>query len=220
MNKEAKTLLKQNNAREKEIFKENDEVYTNMVVYLRGADITEYHQEVVREDLIQMILDGQNRGDNIQKVMGENYKEICDEIIDAMPKKTKRQKAMDILEMSLSVIWILGFISVAKMGISLWMHGANHWTYALSVGDLLSWATIIVVANVLVNHVCKTAFAEKKENKIVSYLTTWGICFVVLLLIVGCPLFFDQAFLQIPMVTAGGIYAAVFVVERVVSARK
>ena len=220
MNKTTKTLLKQNNHREKEILKENNEVYTNMVVYLRGADITEYHQEVVREDLIQMILDGQNRGDDIRKVMGENYKEICDEIIDAMPKKTKQQKAMDILEMSLSVVWILGFISLIKLGISLWLNGASRWTYSLSVGDLLSWATIIVVANVLVNHVCKTAFAEKKGNKIISYLTTWVLWFVILLLIVGCPIFFDQAVLQIPMVTAGVICGVVFVAERVVSARK
>ena len=76
MNREAKKLLKKNNESEKKILKENDGVYTDMIVYLRGADITEYHQEKVREDLIEMIVSGQERGDDIQKVMGENYKEI------------------------------------------------------------------------------------------------------------------------------------------------
>ena len=88
MKKEPKELLKKNNENEKNILEENDEIYTNMVVYLRGANISEYNQEKVREDLIAMIVDGQERGDDIQKVIGENYKEICDEIIAEIPKKT------------------------------------------------------------------------------------------------------------------------------------
>ena len=95
MYRDAKKLLKKNNQSEKQIFKENDEIYTNMIVYLRGADISEYHQEKVREDLIEMIVSGQERGDDIQTVMGENYKEICDEIIAEMPKKTKKEKVME-----------------------------------------------------------------------------------------------------------------------------
>ena len=90
MNKLAKELLKRNNSREKAISDDSKEIYTNMVVYLRGSDLTEYNQEVVREDIIELIIDGQQRGDDIQKVMGGGYKEICDEIIEAMPKKTKK----------------------------------------------------------------------------------------------------------------------------------
>ena len=74
MKKQCRELMKKNNKREKAIHKNNDELYTNMIVYLRGSDMTEYNQELVREDLIEMILDGQNRGDDIQKVMGDNYK--------------------------------------------------------------------------------------------------------------------------------------------------
>lgn len=85
-----------------------------MIVYLRGSEMTEYNQELVREDLIQMIIDGQNRGDDIQKVMGDNYKEICDEIIETMPKKTTFEKVMGILGLSISAIWILGIIFMVK----------------------------------------------------------------------------------------------------------
>ena len=90
MNKFAKELLRKNNTREKEIVDENEEIYTNMIVYLRSSDLTDYNQEVVRGDIIELILDAQQRGDNIQKVMGNSYKEICDEIIEVMPKKKKR----------------------------------------------------------------------------------------------------------------------------------
>jgi len=70
MNKLAKELLKKNNNREKAIFDENKEIYTNMIVYLRGSDLSEYNQEVVRGDIIELIIDGQQRGDNIKKVHG------------------------------------------------------------------------------------------------------------------------------------------------------
>lgn len=45
-----------------------------MSVYLRSADMSRYNQKLVREDLIEMIVDDQNRGDDINKVMGNNYK--------------------------------------------------------------------------------------------------------------------------------------------------
>ncbi|PRR79148.1 hypothetical protein CLLI_09930 [Clostridium liquoris] len=92
MKKYCKGLLKSNNKMEKEIHKNNEKILTDMIVYLRGSDMTEYNQELIREDLIQMIIDGQNRGDDIQKVIGDNYKEICDKIIETMPKKTISQK--------------------------------------------------------------------------------------------------------------------------------
>lgn len=65
MNKLTKELLKKNNSAEKAIFDENKEIYTNMITYLRGSDLTDYNQEVVREDIIELIIDGQQRGDDI-----------------------------------------------------------------------------------------------------------------------------------------------------------
>ncbi|MFZ7132414.1 MAG: hypothetical protein ACOWWR_08665 [Eubacteriales bacterium] len=114
MNKITKALLKKNNERSKAIFDENQEIFTNMVVYLRGSDLTAYNQELVREDMIELIIDGQGRGDNIQKVMGGNYKEICDGIIGAMPSKTKKEKIMEFIGTSLNALWILGIIAVIQ----------------------------------------------------------------------------------------------------------
>ena len=51
-----------------------------MICYLGVSGISKYNQELVRADLIEMILDAQDRGENIQQVMGKNYKQICDDI--------------------------------------------------------------------------------------------------------------------------------------------
>lgn len=129
-----------------------------MIVYLRGSDMTEYNQELVRQDLIQMILDGQERGDDIQKVIGNNYKEICDEIIEAMPKKTRKEKISDILELIFSVIWIIGGIFIVKTIVGNFLGTNKNWRFILSVGNIINMAVTIIIANVVINYTCKTAF--------------------------------------------------------------
>lgn len=106
----SKALLKQNNQREKELTKENNQVLTDMVVYLRGSDLSDYNQELVRADLIEMVLDAQVRGDDIEKVFGENYQSICDEIIRAFPKRTTSQKVLSGIGNVLTCISVLTWI--------------------------------------------------------------------------------------------------------------
>lgn len=222
MNREAKKLLKKNNQREKEILEENDEVYTNMVVYLRVADITEYNQEKVREDLIEMIIDGQNRGDDIQKVMGENYKEICDDIIAEMPKKTGVQKVMDVVGIILNIIWIMGLISIIKAVIYNLTTDNGKWLYEFKLGDLVSWTVIGIVANVIVHVICKTAFDEDKQqtdkkSRIISFVAMWLVCFVVICAMILPMVLLDTVLIEVNMWAAVAVFAAVFVGSRLVS---
>lgn len=219
MNREAKKLLKKNNESEKKILKENDGVYTDMIVYLRGADITEYHQEKVREDLIEMIVSGQERGDDIQKVMGENYKEICDDIIAEMPKKTKAQKVMDIVCMTLEQIWILGIIYIAKSLISVLSSDSKDWHFNITIGEVISGAVIIVVANVIVHYVCKTAFdnEEKKRGKLASFLIIWFVVFLVICAILVPTFVFTKTLLTVHAGIVALVVGIIFIISRVLS---
>lgn len=219
MSKEAKELLKKNNISEKQILKENQDIYTNMVVYLRGADITEYNQEKVREDLIAMIIDGQERGDDIQKVMGENYKEICDEIIAEIPKKTTKDKVMDVVMMTLEIIWIMGIISVIKTFIYLKRNDIDEMNFVFMLGDLVSWCIIVVVANVVVERVCKNSFKEKKtkQNKVISFLIYWLACLAVGFLIVMPIVLFDTVLFTVHIGVALVVCAIVFVVSKLIA---
>lgn len=69
MNKKTKELLKANNKREELVNEENDEVLTDMICYLRASNVSEYDQELVRADLTEMILDAQERGEDIKKTI-------------------------------------------------------------------------------------------------------------------------------------------------------
>ena len=110
MNKKEKTILNKNNKREELINEENDKVLTDMICYLRVSVISKYNQELVRADLIEMILDAQERGENIQQVMGKDYKQICDNIIAEFPQETKAKKAIEYIRIAL--ICVVIFVTI------------------------------------------------------------------------------------------------------------
>ncbi|MEG2786625.1 MAG: hypothetical protein RR942_02300 [Romboutsia sp.] len=217
MKKQCRELLRKNNKREKEIHKNNDEIYTDMIVYLRGSDMTSYNQELIREDLIQMIIDGQNRGEDIEKVIGDNYKEICDEIIETMPKKTKIQKIVSTLELSLSLIWILGTISIIRTIIINFISNDKNWDFALSIGDIINMIIIIFIANIVVEYTCKTAFNATHKNKIISFLKTWIGCMIVLGIMVISSYYLNTTIINISLILVIIITGIIFILDKIIS---
>ena len=221
MNKITKSMLKKNNSREEAILNENQEIYTNMVVYLRGSDLTEYNQEVVREDLIELILDGQERGDDIQKVMGSNYKEICDDIIDAMPKMSGKEKIIDLVGTSLNMLWILGAINlIINLIISL-IDRNSEFNFTLSIGDIFAGIIIIIFSNGVVWYVTKTALNEQQINikKKRSLFKGWLSLVVVFATILFAGIYFDTVVLNIHLITAVIIISLIFIASKIVNSR-
>ena len=221
MKKETKELLKKNNENEKNILEENDEIYTNMIVYLRGANISEYNQEKVREDLIAMIVDGQERGDDIQKVIGENYKEICDEIIAEIPKKTVKENVMYALMLTLDIVWIVGVISVIKTLIIMLAKNSKDMTFVFSLGDLISWGMIVFVAYLVVYYICSTTFREKERetNKVLSFIIIWFVCCIILCAIILPSLLIKETIFSVHIGVAALIFGTIFVISRIMSLR-
>lgn len=217
MNKLAKELLKKNNTREKVISDDNQEIYTNMIVYLRGSDLTEYNQEVVREDMIELILDGQQRGDNIQKVMGGSYKDICDEIIEAMPKKTNKDKIMEYLGTSLNSIWILGVIALVKNLVMNFISDDVAFQFVLTVGDVLTILAIIFMANLIVWHITKTAFQSENNKKVGSFLKEWIVMSVAFAIILLGNIYLKTIIVSIPLWVATIIVMFIFVISKVIN---
>lgn len=216
MKKAAKELLKKNNLQEKEIFKENQEVYTNMIVYIRSSQMTEYNQEVVREDIIKMILDGQERGDDIQKVMGGNYKEVCDEIIAAMPKITPRERVLDFAVIILSALGVLGVIALVENLITSLLAETKNFRFILTVGDTINVVIIILASIAIYYYVSKTAFNTRKEKKEISFLKLWLICSVIIGLLVLSNIYFTIVVLEIPLIIGAIAVLGIFLLKRIV----
>lgn len=215
MNKKCKELLKSNIKREKEIHGDNAKIYSNMIVYLRSADMSRYNQELVREDLIQMIVDGQNRGDDINKIMGNNYKEICDDIMVALPRKTKKEKIAAALELSLSSVWILGIIYIGKVILENIITKNDNWVFNLYLGDIINMSIIVLAANLVVYYLSKNAFKTKDKN---SFFMIWLMVMIIIGITLLVSKILNYSVVNMPITMALAIVAVFFVLEKLVSA--
>ena len=225
MNKKTKEILKANNEREELINEENDKVLTDMICYLRGSNISEYEQELVRADIIEMVLDAQERGENINSVFGGNYKEICDNIIAELPQKTTKQKVLEGVNIVFMCMWIVGAILVVKQLIIGMAKEPRNFVFTLSTGDILNSLIIIIASVGIVQYICKNSFdsgenTEKKsimDNKVVGFIVVWVAIMIALLILTGISYVLSKAILTVPLYMAIIFIAVAFIAERIMT---
>ena len=80
MNK-IKEILKSNNELTRNLTPDNFKIMTDLVVYLRVSRISDDRFELIRQDLLDMALNAQERNEPLSDVFGTDYKSFCDEII-------------------------------------------------------------------------------------------------------------------------------------------
>ena len=161
MKQKTKALLKENNQREKALSQESQAVLTDIVVYLRGQTLSEYCQEEVRRDIQEMVLEAEARGETINQVIGEDYQAFCDEIVAALPPRTRKERILDALETLLPAVAILAAIWVGFSLLTAVIRGESLWNLSLSLGQGLLYVVILLVAWGLVTYVCRTSFRQK-----------------------------------------------------------
>ena len=166
MNKTTKQLLEENNRREKELSPENQKILTDMVAYLRGSSAHIEQQEQVRRDILDMLLEGEARGQSAQEVIGVDYRAFCDEILGELPKRSAGQRAV----YGLSVVSLSAAVLIAIwLGFSLFtavIHGPFSLWLPVRTGQLLGGALIIAFSYGLVEYVCRTSFEDRSPTKV------------------------------------------------------
>lgn len=164
-----KELQYHNNKLDEMIKEENQAIFTDIVCYIKIADISEYNREIVRRDISEMIIEAQNRGENIDDVIGGDYKEFCDSIIESLPKRTAKERIIeffDIVCLSLSVFSVINiFLSTDtwKMAADFIKGAKPNLTMEISYGFFVSTAVIVIVAYMIIRYICMNVFVEKKE---------------------------------------------------------
>jgi len=172
MKTEAKILNQENNELDKRLTEENNVVMTDMVCYLRLANISEHDQEVVRHDLLQMVLSAQERGEDIKTLISEDYKSFCDEVIAALPQKSQKERVIDLIDILLLSTSILGGIHIvlSKETMELIYNAVTgqqlNFQISISVGNLLSYVIIIATAFLIIHVIGKNLLKpEEKHNQ-------------------------------------------------------
>ena len=89
----------------------------------------------------------------------------------------------------------------------------------VTLGELISWAAIVIVANVFIIYICKTALNNEKKNrsKVITFVVIWfG------LIVAGCVILLPTLFLKTTVFTisiwvAELILAILFVISKLLS---
>lgn len=168
--KQKEELRKSNNQLDKQISKENAPIINDMTIYLRVSRISELQMEQIRQDLLEMTIAAQQRGESLESVIGSDYKAFCDEIIaNAGPKpfiETVKESvyiiAMAILTLLIIDVIFSGFPArLLKEGL-----GGNadfDYNIPITLGFVSSTVAITLVAWLLVVWVGKKAFALSRS---------------------------------------------------------
>lgn len=180
MSKRTKELLRENNAWEKKMLsKENQDVMTDIVVYLRSAPISEYEQELVRRDIAMMLAEGQADGRSAEAVLGDDMQAFCDEVIAAMPKLKRGDHVLASIHDLLLGVLVLLAIWVAD-GVIASLAGTPTLPYLpLTLGDALAGVLILAGAVALFNLISKGSF--RMDNKLL-YVVIFAVIFVSVIL--------------------------------------
>lgn len=221
MNKRTKQLLRENNALDQQLTAENDRILTDIVCYLRGTNICEYRQELIRRDLLEMVLAGQARGESARTVIGEDYRAFCDEIIAGVPVLNKGMRILSFLDILFLALTIAIAITVVLSPEMLDFFGnllagtVLSATFPFTAGRLLSIAVITGMAILIVRWVTKTALQTGKKGGTVRSFLLWAGLMIVFLLLarLGRDVLFIVNFLAVI-----GIILAFYLLHRMFAA--
>lgn len=171
MNKQTKQLMKENNDLSFHLKAADNKILTDMVVYIRGADISGYQQELVRRDITQMILDGEQRGDTMEDIIGSDYKIFCDNVLREVPHHTRAEKAVSFLGTLCVALAVLLAVRLL-FGLSDIFGDTHTWPYIpVTTGAIISMVILLCSVLLLYNTITRNSFnISSQNNKRISVL--------------------------------------------------
>lgn len=88
----AKQLIEENNKKREQLSKENEEYYSDMLIYIRSQlTLSEQQSEEILMEMLDHLLEGQKEGKSAWDIFGDDPQAYADEIIELLPKEEKRK---------------------------------------------------------------------------------------------------------------------------------
>ncbi len=179
MSSEARALRRENNELEKRLSREMNDVLTDIVVYIRSANISDLEQERVRRDITQMLIDGQSRGYGAPRIIGGDYKAFCDEIIAEIPKISAKQRLLTAVRDTLPALCVLFGIWAAFAALTQAIKGEVWYITPLYASDVLIGAALLLAATLTVVYITKNSFSAS------GYVLVCLLLLIVAIAVVG-----------------------------------
>lgn len=164
MSKQTIRFLQENTQLEKELTKENQDIMTDLVCYIRASNISMNHQEQVRSDLINMLLDGQLQNRTAYEIFGDDFKQFCDAIIGELPPIHTYSRILITLGHVCLYTSILGTILLVQNSISSLLHGVFP-QITIHVSDIFTMVLILIISIAIVQYICKASIIDTEKRK-------------------------------------------------------
>ena len=215
MSRRTRELLNENNERERALTAEANAALTDIVVYLRASRLSEYEQELVRRDIAQMLLDGAARGQDAQEVIGGDYRQFCDDIIAAFPRRGMKERALEGVRDALLMSAVLLAIKTVSGALSSLLTAGSAWAVTVTLGDLISMALILAASCGIVLYICRSSF----EKKALKGWQAFAALFAVMFAIMSASIFIKQPLFEMHTLLFALLPAAAFAGYKLLDAR-
>ena len=181
MNKTTKQLLEENNRRGERLTPENQKILVDIVAYLRGSSASTYQQELVHRDILDMLQEGEARGQTAAQVIGEDYQAFCDEILAELPKRSMKQRIVYALStVTLSAAGLLSIWLVFRLFEAPFQNRPFTPWLPMTLGQLLGGIMLIAYSYGLVEHICRNSFEDRDPSRlqVISFFVCIGLFFI------------------------------------------
>ena len=211
MSKRTRRLLAENNALDDQLSAEGSAVMTDIVCYLRAADITPYQQELLRRDITQMLLDGERRGESAQAVIGGDFRTFCDDVLSETPRRTALQRLLSGCGVAclclgmLSALWFVMQLIACAAGKAAW-----PWL-PVSAGAVVSALAITLLSWGIVQAICRNTF----EHHFLEGKAPFVLLFIALFAIMAAGIFLRAELFTVHAGAALVFIAALFLLSRI-----
>ena len=166
MSKQVRQLLRENNEMEKLLSEDGRSVMTDIVVYLRCADISDIDQEQVRRDIMQMLIDGKARGMSPYEVIGEDYRVFCDNILVEIPRLGRKEKMLAVVRDTLLGMTVLIVIWCCKCVLDYLAGGEKAPAFPVTAGNLIAAVLILAAANIIILYLAHDPFNHSRARNV------------------------------------------------------
>ncbi len=179
----AKELIRLNNKKRKELTKENEEYYSNMLVYIRtNMTASEQQSEELLMELLDHLIEAQAEGKRAEEVFGDNPSAYCDEMLKQLPKEPGKSTLFFIGFLLLQLASIFAIISGIGDIIIHYLRDGNQKVYlGTAVLSFFIIAAIIFLDVFLILKWLQQSI-YKVTNKVKDFLTLF---FIITLSLIG-----------------------------------
>lgn len=148
------------------LMREKDKIiYEEIIIYMRLSGLKDIDIEETLIEIGDMIIQSENDNKDINYLIGDNYIQFCDNIINEIKSKYSRfdkiinNFKVQVFLISMAVLFTINYL--ITQGITLFKDEGFTLNYNLTINQLIS--------NLIISIICYLVFSEIKKDSIKNY---------------------------------------------------